>query len=202
MLKNSQKFVKKPHSKPRNNESNVFSVTIRTGKGVNLGSNAHERLVSLIESFPQGTRYLFSLEKVDEGNACHYQGGIHFGETLVRQDKLREKFIRCFRDEKLEEKTLRHGFHIVSHNNWSILVNYIQKENAPFIRNLIPWCQCHKIGKECYYHGTIESRREMIMEKTRKKRNYLEDWYENNTEYYSEMSDIEKSEFISAKIII
>jgi len=74
--------------KSNSSYSNCYSITIRTGKGINLGSNPLIRLEEyIIRTF---TSYIFTIEMENEN--AHFQGAI-YSVTPIRQDKLREKFL-------------------------------------------------------------------------------------------------------------
>jgi hypothetical protein len=93
---------KSPKIPPKSNKhtlSNCYSITIRPGNGVNLGSNTVISLINYINK--HFTTAIFTLEKSDA--ACHFQGGI-FTETPIRQDHLASK-MRQFAVDMYTETT-------------------------------------------------------------------------------------------------
>lgn len=115
--------------------SNLYSITIRTGKGINLGSNPVTELFSLIEK--QTCFHIISLEK--EENEAHFQGALFYGSPK-RQDHIRRDILpiveRMYIDglgnspttEKGLANVRKHALKIVSHNDFDVLVRYTLKE--------------------------------------------------------------------------
>lgn len=115
--------------------SNLYSITIRTGKGINLGSNPVTDLFSYIEKSTQF--HIISLEK--EENEAHFQGALFYGSPK-RQDHIRRDLLpiveRMYLDglgnSPITEKGLtnvrKHALKIVCHNDFDILVRYTLKE--------------------------------------------------------------------------
>lgn len=151
-------------SKSKSSNSNCYSITIRTGKGINLGSNPFLALKTYIET--HFTSYIFTLEKT--GSEEHFQGGL-FNVTQIRQDHLRNQFlsfaIELYKDSigdqsittKGLENVKKYSTKVVAHNDWEILQKYCLKDEYYTIftkstdinlQNILPekYCQHEKSG--------------------------------------------------------
>jgi len=123
------------NSQNKKTVSNLYSITIRTGKGINLGSNPVTELFSYIEKHTQF--FFVSVEKED--CEAHFQGGF-FYETPKRQDHLRRDLLpfveRMYIDglglNPITEKGLanmrKRALKVVAHNDFEYLVRYTLKE--------------------------------------------------------------------------
>lgn len=115
--------------------SNCYSLTIRTGNGILLGSNTVIELFTWLKAKTEWV--IISLEK-DE-NEAHFQGGL-FYSSPKRQDHLRadimtfveKMYIDCLGDKMQTEKGLlnmrKHALALVPHNDFENLVRYTLKE--------------------------------------------------------------------------
>lgn len=127
--------------------SDCYSITIRTGKGVNLGSNSFSKVLEYLYEISQ--YHVLSLEMDDEKR--HLQGGI-FTHVPLRQDKIREKilpYVLSMYKESMEdqgsvvtflglEQVKKNALCIKPHNNWEILVKYCLKSPSYFIGHRSP----------------------------------------------------------------
>jgi len=118
--------------------SNCYSLTIRTGNGVFLGSSSISKVIELLHSLSD--YYVLSIEK--EGVEAHLQGGFFNISQELRQDKVREKFLplalQLYEDIELlnnglittkgKENVKKHAVKLVSHNNFKVLSNYCLKD--------------------------------------------------------------------------
>jgi len=122
-------------SRKKNTESNLYSLTIRTGNGINLGSNPITELFTYIEKHCQ--YYCISLEK--EENEAHFQGAIYYASPK-RIDKVKEKLLpiveRMYLDQlgdtPYTEKGLgnvrKHAMKLEAHNDFDVLIRYTLKD--------------------------------------------------------------------------
>lgn len=129
-----------PHksSKDKHTESNCYSITIRTGNGFNLGSEAVSLILDKIKS---GAKYWCLVQEMIEEKG-HLQGGV-FYDSLKRQDHIRRDLLplveRLFRDNEIfytgidvicikkVESVKKHALEIRAHNDWDKLVRYCVK---------------------------------------------------------------------------
>lgn len=126
--------------------STLVSITIRTGRGVNLGSDSSMALEEFIRyKLPKGTFYSFSVEK--EGASSHWQGAIK-GISPFKLSNLRENIKGLYRehDPEWNEKNEEHAIKVSKHENWMGLVGYTMKERFPEFKLL-----------EYYCHDSIDS---------------------------------------------
>lgn len=135
-MKKNPKSTPLKKSSNTNTTSNCYSLTIRTGNGINLGSSTVSSLVNHIYAT---TKYaVLNIEKKD--NEAHIQGAL-FYETPVRQDKLREKFLiyaidiykeQCSDPDLITttqlENVRKYSVKVKNHNSFDILVKYCMKD--------------------------------------------------------------------------
>lgn len=143
-MKLIKKYIKSPDCsfKKNNNiplsktESKCYSITIRTGNGLDLGSIAVTRLIDYLSSISK--EYVLVSEM--EFEKQHIQGGVFF-DSLKRQDNLRASLlpmvVDIWRDQQVqlgyeitprgEEAVKKHALMIVPHNHWRTLINYCYK---------------------------------------------------------------------------
>lgn len=136
------------NNKNNKTTSNCYSITIRPGNGINLGSNPVMQLLSYIEK--SSLYFIFCVEM--DGEKAHFQGGV-FYESSKRQDNIRrdllkfteEIYINSNGSKPLTDKGLenmrKHALKVIPHNDWDILVRYTLKEginyqNTPYRYNL------------------------------------------------------------------
>lgn len=150
--------------------SNCYSITIRTGNGMNLGLNPVQEIINYFKE--KNWYYILSLEYTDEnplGPTTHFQAGV-FLATPSRQDNIRrdllphvvESYIQqeyyngneCVTDKAIQN-VKKHALVIKAHNSFDILINYCSKQNNVLYYNLPTkyYCdphpeylqsQCHK----------------------------------------------------------
>lgn len=124
-------------SSKRNSESNCYSITIRPGNGIDLGSLYISQVRSYLNSISE--HCVLNLEK--EGVEQHIQGGIFLREPL-RQDKIREKILSfvlpMFTEQQAKlgkpsstkqlENVAKFSVKVSSHNDFHTLVKYCMKD--------------------------------------------------------------------------
>lgn len=117
-------------------ESNCFSITVRTGNGLILGSKAVDRIIKYLEEISEQSIVVTEMSY----DNMHLQGGV-FLKSLRRQDNLRAALLPMVVDvwknqqeeygfevtARAEELVKKHALFIVSHDNWNVLVNYCMK---------------------------------------------------------------------------
>ena len=123
--KNLTKNLNDGHS-----NSDCYSITIRTGDGVILGSTLHLAIVDWFHDSDY-REYIISIEKNTHRNdatEAHFQCGILLTQPQ-RQDNIRrsilnvlEKCINLTNDQR------KYAVKVKPHKDWSILVNYCLKE--------------------------------------------------------------------------
>lgn len=105
-----------------------LSITIRTGRGVNLGSNSSLALLEYLERFPD---YSFSVEK--SGLAGHFQGAIK-SDGYWSPKEVKGELVELFKkhDPEWNEKNEKYAIKVVAHDNWQGLLSYTRKDRRPF----------------------------------------------------------------------
>uniref|UniRef100_UPI0040476AD4 hypothetical protein n=1 Tax=Yoonia sp. TaxID=2212373 RepID=UPI0040476AD4 len=134
--KTPQRASKKSTSSKSNVKTvcSVYSITIRTGNGINLGSNSISHLVSYLASV--STYCALNVEKT--GKDAHIQGAF-YADPSIRQDNLRRALLPIvekiyndnldpFASEKQLDLVLKHALKVVPHTNFKVLLNYCLKE--------------------------------------------------------------------------
>lgn len=141
MTKSPRKVIKKNVQtdkvcKDKHTVNNCYSITIRPGNGIDLGSNSVYKVIALLRGI---SKYCVLTQEL-EGEASHFQGGI-FCDPPVRQDKLREKLValslQIFEDNclnlgnlvttKQQDAVRKHSVMVKPHNDFDILVRYCMK---------------------------------------------------------------------------
>lgn len=118
----------KPHSKlPKNKLYNNFSITVRTGRGINLGLDS-----SRWETFIRGQKhcpeeYIVVVEK--EGIQAHWQTGFRFS-TPLRLDTVKDRVLKLFQagDPFWTPANTLHSVMVKGHDQWPGLVGYCLKD--------------------------------------------------------------------------
>lgn len=108
--------------------SNSFSITIRDGRGIDLGVKCHSNVVEYFRT--EGTHAVLTIEK--SGNAAHFQGGLIFASPR-RQDHLRNEIMALYKDMNWDASQLKHALKVKAHNDPAVLFNYCCKERRPII---------------------------------------------------------------------
>lgn len=123
----------------KHNLSNCFSLTIRTGNGLDLGSKSISELCSYLRDISE--HVVLNVEKT--GMESHLQGGIYCHPLKpLRQDNLRRDLlkygIKLWEEGNLRANILptskqfenfkKHGICVKSHNNFHTLVKYCMKD--------------------------------------------------------------------------
>lgn len=114
---------------------NCYSITVRTGRGINLGSNSTDAFIQAFTShFPNILAYILVREK--QGLDEHFQGGVFYANP-VRQDKIREKLlphvIQMYKDDtpnycdKQLANVTRNALKVVDHTDFKHLFSYCTK---------------------------------------------------------------------------
>lgn len=135
--------------------SNLYSITIRTGNGVILGSNPVNDLFAYITKNFQ--YFLFSIEK--EENEAHFQGMV-FAEPSKRQDNVRRDlmkyteamYIEGLGDNLPTTKGLsamrKYALKVSAHNDFNTLVRYVLKDGI--VHNRTPCIS--RLPKDLQYY--------------------------------------------------
>lgn len=121
--------------------SNCYSITIRTGCGINLGSNSTDSLIQAFTSHhPEILAYILVREK--EGNEEHFQGGVFYKthdklQDNPRQDKIRDALLPYVIDMYKEQNpqyctkqlqnVAKNALKVVPHTNFKHLYSYCTK---------------------------------------------------------------------------
>lgn len=121
--------------------SNCYSITVRTGRGINLGSNSTQAFIQAFTSHsPDILAYILVREK--EGLDEHFQGGVFYKTHPIkkdnaRQDKIRENLlpyvIQMYKDdtpnytEKQLANVTRNALKVVDHTDFPHLFSYCTK---------------------------------------------------------------------------
>lgn len=146
-----------PNVRDKHTNSDCYSITIRTGKGIDLGSISFSKVIQFLKEISR--HYVLALEM--DGDNQHLQGGI-FTKKLERQDKLREKllpYVISMWEEEMEfrgkvitfaarENVRKHALCVKPHNDWEVLVKYCLKDTSHFIGHSSPVDLDH-IGFSC-----------------------------------------------------
>lgn len=115
--------------------SNCYSITVRTGNGVNLGSNTVNSLINWIAN--STLSHILTIEMDDD--KAHIQGGVFF-ENPKRQDHLKSKLLEfameMYREnadtDYITEKALlnvrKHSVMVKAHNDYHVLKRYCLKD--------------------------------------------------------------------------
>lgn len=113
--------------------SNCYSITVRTGNGITLGSTAVTQLMSYITKI--SVYSVMNIEKT--GSEAHIQGAIYM-ESSIRQDNLRRSLlpyvIKMWEEnedlptDKQREAVKKHGLKVSPHNDFHVLVKYCLKD--------------------------------------------------------------------------
>lgn len=125
-------------TKNTNSTCDVFSLTIRTGNGINLGLDSVEGIVKSMELYLLSIckHIVLNIEKKDL--EAHIQGAL-FLETPMRQDKLREKLLPYVMgiynaqkgsmvSLKQDENVKKNALKVKPHNDFLVLVKYCMKD--------------------------------------------------------------------------
>lgn len=107
---------------------NCFSITLRDGSGINLGSLCHSEFLKWFNSEPQYA--VLSIEKSE--NAAHYQAGVVM-LSPIRQDVLRSKLMSFCESLNWNEKQRKHALKVVPHNDPKVLFRYCVKDSDPIV---------------------------------------------------------------------
>lgn len=162
--RNTQRVPKDKHT-----VSDCYSITIRTGKGVSLGSNSFSKVLEYLKGISQ--YYVLALEMEDDKR--HLQGGI-FTHIPMRQDKIREKLlplvVSMWEEEMsnqeqvctllARQQVIKNALCVKAHNNWEILVKYCLKDPTYYIGHQSPVnllnigfsCKHEDNKKNCKYY--------------------------------------------------
>ncbi len=128
-----------PHAATFNSKksySDVFSITLRTGNGIILGSNAVASLTHYLRSI---SKHFVLVEELEDDSA-HLQGGIYV-HPPIRQDhlaaKMKDYIEQIYKERQIEignpssmkriEQIRKHGVMVKSHNDFNTLVRYCLK---------------------------------------------------------------------------
>jgi len=141
MTKSPRKVIKKNVQtdkvcKDKHTVQNCYSITIRPGNGIDLGSDSVSKVIVSLEAI---SKYCVLTQEF-EGETSHFQGGI-FCDPPIRQDKLREKLVvlslQIFEDNclvlgnlvttKQQDAVRKHSVMVKPHNDFDILVRYCMK---------------------------------------------------------------------------
>lgn len=131
---------------------NCYSITMRDGCGINLGSRCHTDVLNWFNSQPHYA--VLSIEKSDK--AAHYQGGVFF-LSPVRQDHLRSKLMEIFESLNWNENQKKHALKIIPHKEPDVLFRYCSKEAFPLIwkyrlsPSKLRGCTCSVKNQICRY---------------------------------------------------
>jgi len=153
-----ENFVKTKGDK--HTESNIYSITIRCGNGLNLGKKTVQDVVDWFRE--NSDHHILGVEKY--GNEEHFQGGI-FCASLKRQDNLRRSLnplvIKIWEAQEVEEGRIpssikkeqvsKHALKITPHNDWAKLVQYCTKEGGTRIESRNLDSETEKTFKEYAY---------------------------------------------------
>ena len=152
---------------------NVFSITIRTGNGLNLGN----KTVSQIEQYFEDhfTQYILSVEKTDV--EAHFQGGC-FLATPKRQDHifrdLKKLVLNLYIEQSDEEpstkkleQVARFALMVKPHTSFKALIKYCSKDgffaihrfslneyNQTYLYSRI-YCEDHSNPLSIYHEDTV-----------------------------------------------
>jgi len=142
--------------------STCYSITIRTGYGISLGSYSVDSIIQAFTlEFPDVHASILTIEKADL--EAHFQGGI-FYSSPKRQDKLRDYFlphvINLFKEQnphhtsKQLESVSKYALKIVPHHSFPILFSYCTKEidgdwSRIIVENPGPWA-FHELAPHLY----------------------------------------------------
>lgn len=123
--------------------SNCYSITIRDGCGVDLGSKPHNDFVAWIKA--TALFHVISIEK--SGKAAHFQVGMILPSPL-RQDSIRSQIMNLYEPLNWNENQKKHAVKVIHHNDVRILFLYCIKEvnpisfNYPISVERLRGCQC------------------------------------------------------------
>jgi len=140
MKKILQKNIKSPQLDMKKDNkhtySTCFSITIRTGHGILLGSDSVNAIIQWFSSDDKLASILVTEQIGLDTKTQHFQGGVFF-ESPVRQDKIRDKLlplvIQMFKEQnplyasKAMDAIKKHSLKIVSHNSFPVLYSYCTK---------------------------------------------------------------------------
>lgn len=162
--------MQKTNKKLNNNnktDSNCYSITIRTGNGINLGSNPVMQLLSYLR---KSAKYFIISKEMEDENA-HFQGGV-FYESSKRQDNLRRDILSYAEqiyldsngDKPITEKGLqnmrKYSVKVVPHNDWDILVRYTLKEGVNYATTpvdcILPADISHYVPEQFCIHDNVK----------------------------------------------
>lgn len=128
-------------------ESKVISITIRTGRGVNLGSHSSEALRDWVVNHRSMPQYSFSVEGTKLTG--HWQGAMKFDEP-VKVRNVKSYLLELYKknDPEWTDKNSKYAIEVKPHDNWQGLLSYTHKERLP---------EFHSINTDDYYLYTKET---------------------------------------------
>lgn len=150
--------------KPKEHVSaNCYSITIRTGHGIPLGSNSVDAIIQWFTSDKSVASILVREQIGLDKKTEHFQGGV-FYESPIRQDKLREKLLPLVMamyqeqvpvfNSKDYENVKKHALKVVAHNSFPVLFSYCTKQvdtdyNKIEFEKYGPWSP-HELAPQVY----------------------------------------------------
>lgn len=222
-----QNYEKKNFAKPKGDkhtESNIYSITIRCGNGLNLGNKTVQ---DVVDWFRQNSdHHILGVEKFEK--ECHFQGGI-FCDSLKRQDNLRRSLnplvIKMWEERQNQlgvvisslkrEQVAKNALCIKPHTDWEKLTSYCWKEGAARIHSrrlsktdelrFTEQCFCEEHIAELSIHQPMSCPHCMplpgyFLKNVKRPTEYYRDWILQNRELYEDF--IEKNQELFSQVIL